>query len=141
MIRMFTLRKAPLPTIPYGRGSIKCRPGIILSILLLAHLSAAQTADIARQQYQARCVGCHGEDGTGGGHGPRIVDVPRPRAVSQEGVRNLTLKGIPDGGMPAFQISDAEADAIAAYVITLKAPAAGAATVPKAASGDAVAGE
>ena len=57
--------------------------------------------------------GCHGEDGTGGGHGPNIVDVRRPRATSKNEVRDLILKGIPDGGMPAFQISDAEADAIA----------------------------
>src|ERR1700689_745390 len=120
MIRMFTLRKAPLPTIPYGRGSIKCRPGIILSILLLAHLSAAQTADIARQQYQARCVGCHGEDGTGGGHGPSIVDVRQPRATTKTAVRDVILKGFPEGGMPAFKISSQEADAIAAYVMVLK---------------------
>src|SRR5580658_787203 len=114
---------------------------LAVCIPLLVHQAVGQTVDAGKRQYQARCVGCHGEDGTGGGHGPRIVDVPRPRAASQEAVRNLILKGIPDGGMPAFQISDAEADAIAAYVITLKAPAAGAATVPKAASGDAVAGE
>jgi cytochrome c553 len=114
---------------------------LAVCIPLLVHQAVGQTADAGKRQYQSRCVGCHGEDGTGGGHGPRIVDVPRPRAVSLEAVRNLILKGIADGGMPAFQISDAEADAIAAYVITLKAPAAGAATVPKAASGDAVAGE
>ena len=114
---------------------------LAVCIPLLVHQAVGQTVDAGKRQYQARCVGCHGEDGTGGGHGPRIVDVPRPRAASQEAVRNLILKGIPDGGMPAFQISDAEADAIAAYVMTIKEPAAGGATVPKAASGDAVAGE
>src|SRR5580693_10236730 len=114
---------------------------LAIGVALFWDCASAQTAEAGRRPYQARCVGCHGEDGTGGGHGPNIVDVRRPRATTQEGVRNLILKGIPDGGMPAFQISDAEADAIAAYVITLKAPAAGAATVPKAASGDAVAGE
>src|SRR6202042_1140813 len=95
---------------------------------------------------EARCVGCHGADGTGGGHGPNIVDVRQPRATSREAVRNLILKGIPDGGMPAFQISELEADAIAAYVMALKQPAAGGAAKAQAAAsqatpGDAVAGQ
>jgi PQQ-dependent dehydrogenase (methanol/ethanol family) len=128
MIRIFTPRKAPLPT-------------LVLSILLLVHLSGSQAADTAKQQYQARCVGCHGEDGTGGGHGPNIVDVRSPRATSQEAVRNLILNGIPGGGMPAFQISEQEADAIAAYVMMLKQPAAGGAMPSQAAPGDGVAGQ
>ena len=41
-------------------------------------------------------------------------------------MRNLIIKGIPDGGMPAFKMPDSQADAIAAYVMTLKKPAAGA---------------
>jgi len=114
---------------------------LAVCLSLLIHQADAQTADAGRRQYQARCVGCHGQDGTGGGHGPNIVDVPRSLAASQEAVRSLILKGIPDGGMPAFQISDAEADAIAAYVMTLKEPAVGSAAALKSASGDAAAGE
>ena len=94
-----------------------------------------------KRLYQGLCVGCHGEDGSGGGHGPSFLDVRRPRATSQEAVRNLILKGIPDGGMPAFKMPDEQADAIAAYVMTSeeagrRRPAAGAA-----APGDAAAGE
>src|SRR5580704_12452447 len=96
-------------------------------ILLLANLAGAQTADAGKRQYRARCVGCHGEDGSGGGHGPNIVDVRRPRGTSVEAVRTLILKGIPEGGMPAFRISKDEAGAIAAYVMGLKQPASGAA--------------
>ena len=95
---------------------------LVLGVSLLSAASRAQTAADAKPRYQARCVGCHGEDGTGGGHGPSIVDVRRPRATSQEAVRNLILKGIPDGGMPAFPIPEPEADAIAAYVMKLKQP-------------------
>jgi alcohol dehydrogenase (cytochrome c) len=117
---------------------------LAFSISLVVQQSGAQIADAAKVQYQARCVGCHGEDGTGGGHGPNIVDVRRPRATSQEAVRNLILKGIPDSGMPAFQISELEADAIAAYVMALKQPAAGGAVARQAARqaapGDAIAG-
>ena len=75
-----------------------------------------------KTDYLARCVGCHGADGTGGGHGPAIVDVPRPRATSKAAVLELIRNGIPDRGMPAFQISDEEASAIADYVMFLKSP-------------------
>src|SRR5271168_3740030 len=112
---------------------------LALGISLATPCALAQTPIDAKRQYQARCAGCHGEDGTGGGHGPSIVDARRPRATSQEAVRNLILNGIPDGGMPAFKISGQEAEAIASYVMTLKQPAAGAA-VSQATSGDAEAG-
>ena len=76
----------------------------------------AQAVD-GKRQYQARCTGCHGDDGAGGGHGPAIVDVRRPRATTLEAVRVVILKGLPEGGMPAFPIPDEEAGAIAAYVM------------------------
>ena len=60
----------------------------------------------------------------------------RPRGTSREAVRSLILKGIPDGGMPAFKMPDDQADAITDYVMTLKQPA-GAATPGTAVSGDA----
>jgi alcohol dehydrogenase (cytochrome c) len=112
-----------------------------LGFSLLVDQSVAQTTGGAKQFYQARCVGCHGADGTGGGHGPSIVDVQHARATSRESVRNLILKGIPGGGMPAFQISESEADAIAAYVMTLKQPVANGASPSLAAPGDEAAGQ
>src|SRR6266851_1424702 len=111
-------------------------PTLAFSIALFINYGAAQTMEAGKRQYLARCVTCHGEDGSGGRHGPNIVDVQRPRATSQEAVRTLILKGIPDGGMPAFRISDEEAGAIAAYVMRLKQPASGGA-----APGDSIAGE
>src|ERR1700724_1094704 len=93
---------------------------LAFSVALFMNHAAAQTIEAGKRQYLARCVNCHGEDGSGGGHGPNIVDVQRPRATSPEAVRGLILKGIPNGGMPAFQISDEEAGVIAAYVMRLK---------------------
>ena len=52
----------------------------------------AQTNEIGKAQYQARCVGCHGEDGSGGGHGPGIVDVGRPRGAITTGAAPGSLK-------------------------------------------------
>ena len=108
--------------------------------LILAVCAAAQTPDSGKRQYLALCVGCHGEDGSGGGHGPGFLEVRRPRGTSREAVRDLILKGIMDAGMPAFKMTAEQADAIAGYVMTLKEPAVRAAA-GGAAEGDAAAGE
>lgn len=112
---------------------------LAVCIALLARHAPAQTVETGKRQYEARCVGCHGEDGTGGGHGPAIVDVPRPRATSKAAVIALIRAGIPDRGMPAFQVSNEEASAIADYVMSLKSPARAPAVAT--APGDAAAGE
>jgi alcohol dehydrogenase (cytochrome c) len=91
---------------------------------LFLYVAGAQTVENGKHQYEARCVGCHGADGTGGGHGPGIVDASRSHVTSLEGVRNVILKGIPQKGMPAFAIVEDEVAAIAAYVIRLRRPAA-----------------
>jgi alcohol dehydrogenase (cytochrome c) len=102
----------------------------------------AQTTDAGRQPFLVHCVGCHGDDGTGGGHGPDIVNVDHPRSVSKDAVRDLILKGIPGAGMPAFQIPIDQADAIAAYVMVLKgASAGGPAAARQAVPGDPLEGE
>ncbi|HKE29294.1 MAG TPA: PQQ-binding-like beta-propeller repeat protein [Bryobacteraceae bacterium] len=113
---------------------------LLVCAALLMSIARAQNADSGKRQYEARCVGCHGLDGRGGGQGPGIVDVRRPRAGTLEAVRDVILKGIPDAGMPAFAVPDSEATVIAAYVMTLKAPVA-AVSAGEAAPGDAAAGE
>ncbi|MFN0104389.1 MAG: PQQ-binding-like beta-propeller repeat protein [Bryobacteraceae bacterium] len=96
----------------------------------------AQTGDAGKRAYLARCVGCHGEDGNGGGHGPGILQVRQSRATSRHAVSDVIRHGIPAAGMPAFPLATAEVEAIADFVWSLKArPAAGAAT------GDAAVGE
>src|SRR3982751_997110 len=93
--------------------------------LVTIFIALGASAQDGKQQYQARCAGCHGDDGTGGGHGPTIVETARPlRAPTREAIRNLILNGTPDAGMPAFRIPEAQADAIAASVVTLRQPAA-----------------
>jgi putative heme-binding domain-containing protein len=111
---------------------------IFVICFLISTAARAQTTDPGKAQYLALCVSCHGEDGSGGGHGPGFVDVRQPRATSQEAVRDLILNGIQGAGMPPFQIPSEQAGAIAAYVMRLK----GATTVASAAArGDAAAGE
>ena len=93
---------------------------LAISTALLADPTPAQTG---KRQYEARYVGCHGEDGLGGGHGPAIAGIARPRTTSKSEVIDVIRKGIPDRGMPAFQVSVEEANALADYVMSLKARA------------------
>ncbi len=114
-----------------------------LAVCVVFFLTAAtaQTSDAGRKAYLGHCVGCHGDDGTGGGHGPDIVDVSEPLGVSKNAVRDLILKGIPDEGMPSFKIPVEEADAIAAYVMVLKMPPADGIATGNPSPGDVIAGE
>jgi len=108
---------------------------LLLVTAALASSSAsgiAQSLQAGRKTYEARCVSCHGSDGTGGGHGPGIVS----RAASKTAMRDLIRNGIPNTGMPAFPMPDAELDALVAYIDVLKSPAA-----DHPAAGDAAAGE
>jgi len=109
---------------------------LALALSCTLRTAGAQTSDPGRKGYEARCVGCHGLDGTGGGHGPGIVDIRQPRAASREALRDLIRNGIPNAGMPGFAVADAELEAIAAYVEILRAPAG-----EHPASGDRAAGE
>ena len=96
----------------------------ILAISLPALHIGAQSANTGKQQFISHCAACHGEDGHGGPMGPNIADVQNPRATSAQAVHSLVRSGIPSAGMPAFTtLTDPEVDAIAAYVMSLKAPA------------------
>ena len=104
-----------------------------MSFLIFAMLAAAASAqttdaradrDSGRKAYEARCVSCHGTDGGGGGHGPSIIDLSRPRAATDQALRDLIRKGIPEVGMPPSPLRAAEIDAIVAHLAVLRAPAA-----------------
>jgi len=109
---------------------------VIVALATASPVALAQSVEDGRKAYEARCVVCHGSDGSGGGHGPGFVDIRQPRAASSAAMRDLIRSGIPDRGMPAFSIPDAELDALVAYVEVLKAPAADHPT-----PGDVMAGE
>ncbi len=110
------------------------------ALLLTAPMIAQSTS--GKQQFISHCSACHGEDGHGGQMGPNIVEIKNPRATSVEAVHNIVRSGIPSAGMPSFTtISDADVDAIARYVMSLKASGAPAAVVqPAVARGDVTAG-
>ena len=110
--------------------------GLIVALATSNPGAFAQSLEAGRKIYEARCVGCHGSDGTGGGHGPAFVDISRPRAGSRAAMRDLIRNGIPNTAMPPFTMPDAELDALVAFVEVLRAPAA-----DHPVAGDAAAGE
>jgi len=93
-----------------------------LLLLMLGGLSVlAQPSDAGKRAYLARCVGCHGEDGAGGGHGPGILHVRAPKATTRAAVSDVIRNGLPASGMPAFPLPAPELEAIADFVWSLKA--------------------
>lgn len=105
-----------------------------ISIVLLL-TSVIGWGQAGKSAYMARCAGCHGEDGSGGGHGPGILLVRAPKATTRALMAEVIRNGIPGGGMPAFPLPVEELEAIADYTWGLKG-ARGEATV----TGDAAAG-
>jgi len=87
-----------------------------------------------KRVYQERCVSCHGE--TGNGDGPIAWAIePRPRNFADAAfwkdrtaaqVKEVVQKGKPGTQMGAFEgvLSDAEIDAVVAFIQSFK-PAAG----------------
>jgi cytochrome c oxidase cbb3-type subunit III len=68
-------------------------------------------------RFTSQCGFCHGRDATGGETGP---DLTRSELVAEDVRGNkigpLLRAGRPDKGMPAFNLSDAEAGAIVAFL-------------------------
>jgi len=73
--------------------------------------------DAGRTRFAAQCGFCHGRDAAGGERG---TDLTRSEIVIQDvrGDRLMPLirTGRPDKGMPAFQLSDTDLNAIVAFV-------------------------
>ena len=77
-----------------------------------------------RKQFGSHCAGCHGGDGLGGERAPTIAQPESRWLKSAESIRELLKNGIPDAGMPSFQLSAAETRAIVAFVQSLVTAAA-----------------
>lgn len=91
--------------------------------------------DAGRRHFEAHCAACHGADGKGGERGPDIVSPENARRRSADELSELIRRGIPTGGMPAFQLPARELQELIAFVRSLSAPA-----IESAAAGDAAAG-
>ena len=93
---------------------------------LAAAPSAAQSAaDLAsgRAQFETRCGGCHGGDGKGGPRGPDVVTPSLVRPRSAEQVKELIAAGLPERGMPGFEVPEPALGQLVSFYLSLTAPA------------------
>jgi PQQ-dependent dehydrogenase (methanol/ethanol family) len=110
----------------------------------LAFAAFAQTPSSAppnpveagRARFNVRCAGCHGQDGLGGERAPAIGRAWRSRTESEGTLRDTILHGIPDVGMPAFDVPAEELQQLVAFLQSRVLPLA-----KTAISGDARSGE
>src|SRR5262249_17296672 len=79
--------------------------------------------DAGKRHFEAHCAACHGADGKGGERGPDIVSPENARRRSADDLSELIRRGIPAGGMPAFQLPARELQELIAFVRSISAPA------------------
>jgi mono/diheme cytochrome c family protein len=80
--------------------------------------TVAASADPLRgdQLFAANCASCHGEDGQGGGVGPRLVGNDVPIADARATIENGS------GVMPAGLVEGQDLEDVLAYLETILAP-------------------
>ncbi|MDQ2900186.1 MAG: cytochrome c, partial [Acidobacteriota bacterium] len=101
-------------------------PRILAIFLAPAFIWAQNPATLTEgwQVYTERCAACHGEDAHGTERAPELTGSRKLRARSAEQLREVIRKGIPEGGMPAFNLPAPQLDALAGFVRSLNSPAA-----------------
>jgi alcohol dehydrogenase (cytochrome c) len=72
--------------------------------------------EAGRARFNVRCAGCHGQDALGGERAPAIKSGSRPELEDAKALHKLIQHGIPDRGMPSFNMPDAELDQVVAFV-------------------------
>jgi len=103
------------------------RTGLVTAALWTASLASAQlisrpippadAVERGQKQFVIQCGGCHGADARGDDNGPDLV-----RSVivldDEKGslIGPLLRKGFPNEGMPAFDLSDAQIQDLAAFL-------------------------
>ena len=91
---------------------------LVLACLTAGWLLPAQTADAGRAQFEGHCAVCHGKNGNGGELGPAIVT--RLANYNDGELAILIHTGLPNSGMPSFNLSDGETSTLISFLRTLK---------------------
>ena len=99
---------------------------LVLCAVISTAAAAPQDSGAGHALFESRCAACHGGDGNGGAFGPEIVS--RIPARDDAGLAGFLRIGVPDRGMPAFQLAELEMRQLTAYLRTLRPPRAGART-------------
>lgn len=114
--------------------SVVCCSGPLLThtlIMCVAVRGWAQTpptespqAPEAEKIFAKQCAVCHGADARGGQYAPRLVGNSDLRGKPVSWFREVIKNGIPSGGMPGFDLPNADLDGLAILVRALNLPAA-----------------
>src|SRR5258706_12531701 len=107
---------------------------MILSLALTKGMLFAQNLKGGKLS-ASQCAGCHGADAHGTDRGPGLAANRRVRSRSVQQLRDFIRKGTPGSGMPAFNLPDAQLEALASLLHSLNAPAAESAAVGDSAAG------
>ena len=97
----------------------------MLCIIGWAHLRPPSPPVDAKMIFRRKCSGCHGADAKGTDRGPRLAGNAGVRNRSVQQLRDVINKGIPNTGMPAFDLPDQELDALAEFIHSMPALAHG----------------
>jgi PQQ-dependent dehydrogenase (methanol/ethanol family) len=96
--------------------------GAVMTAVLTAWPGTGQAPSsdfaAARKQFASLCEGCHGEGGGGGDRAPALVNNPSLRKQNEAQIRDLIKNGAP-GGMPAFNLPEAEIQSLAQWLRSL----------------------
>ncbi len=88
--------------------------------LVIAAVTYAQQPDSSpgTTAYQTRCVLCHGCDGSGSDRAPAILDYISANSPAQ--LAALIRNGVPDKGMPPFEIPEDQLAHLVSYLQTFR---------------------
>ena len=101
--------------------ALKAAPLACLALAACAPHPAISIAE-GRKTFESRCSVCHGADGNGGERGPAIAR--RIPSLADPQLRSTILEGLPQRGMPANNLKDAELASLTAFLRTLQPAAA-----------------
>ncbi|HLY62615.1 MAG TPA: PQQ-binding-like beta-propeller repeat protein [Terriglobia bacterium] len=102
-------------------------PELVFALALLATQNPANsTPDVLHGQklYASNCAGCHGSDFRGTDQGPGLTANSRVRKMSVQRLGTTIKNGIPTSGMPPFDLSAEDLDALITFIRSLNSVAA-----------------
>ncbi|MCU1320132.1 MAG: Pyrrolo-quinoline quinone [Edaphobacter sp.] len=125
--RQVVLRITMLAAVALSMRTVEAQAG---------HAAMAPEVKNGKARYDSLCVGCHGADGVGTEHAPRLADNPDLRGRPKDRIHGTIAAGFPASGMPPFGSLPAEdLDALSAYVHWLNLPASQSTVLGDAAAG------
>jgi PQQ-dependent dehydrogenase (methanol/ethanol family) len=99
---------------------------LIHGVSAVCGISTTTPPELARGQklYAENCLGCHGADYHGTDQGPALKENPLVREMSLRRLQNIIGGGVPNAGMPPFNLPSDDLDALATFVSSLNSVAA-----------------